>query len=79
MSAFKNWIFLLMIFPLVQLISQREVNYDHSIHPPLDIPMYLSGTFGELRTNHFHSGLDIKTQGVEGLNIYAADDGYVST
>ncbi len=78
MSAFKNWIFLLMIFPLVQLISQGEVNYDNEVHPPLDIPMYLSGTFGELRTNHFHSGLDIKTQGVEGLNIYAADDGYVS-
>jgi len=38
----------------------------------------LSGTFGELRSNHFHAGLDIKTQGKEGLNVYAAADGYVS-
>ncbi len=45
---------------------------------PLDIPLKLSGTFGELRTNHFHSGLDIRTNSVEGLNIYAAADGFVS-
>ena len=78
MSAFKNWLIILMIFSLGQLISQEEINYKNDIYPPLDIPLYLSGTFGELRTNHFHSGLDIKTQGVEGLNVYAADDGYVS-
>lgn len=40
--------------------------------------MYLSGTFGELRSNHFHTGIDIKTQGVEGLKVYAAADGYIS-
>jgi hypothetical protein len=45
---------------------------------PLDIPLYLSGNFGELRSNHFHAGLDIKTQGVEGQKIYAVADGYVS-
>ena len=45
---------------------------------PLDIPIYLSATFGELRTNSFHAGLDIKTQGVEGKNVYAVADGYVS-
>jgi murein DD-endopeptidase MepM/ murein hydrolase activator NlpD len=45
---------------------------------PLDIPLTLSGTFGELRSNHFHSGIDIKTQGVEGKNVYAAAEGYVS-
>lgn len=39
---------------------------------------YLAGTFGELRSNHFHSGIDIKTGGREGLNVYAAADGYVS-
>ncbi len=46
--------------------------------PPLDIPLKLSGTFGELRTNHFHSGLDIRTNSVEGLNVYAVADGFVS-
>jgi hypothetical protein len=39
---------------------------------------YLSGTMGEMRGAHFHAGIDIKTGGVEGLNIYAAADGYVS-
>lgn len=38
----------------------------------------LSGGFGDLRTNHFHAGLDIRTGGVEGLPIYAAAEGYVS-
>lgn len=45
---------------------------------PLNIPIVLAGTFGELRSNHFHSGIDIKTQGKEGFKIYAAADGYVS-
>lgn len=38
----------------------------------------LSGGFGDLRTNHFHAGLDIRTGGAEGLAIYAAAEGYVS-
>ena len=48
------------------------------LRSPLDIPLILSGTFGELRSNHFHSGIDIKTQGVEGQRVYAVADGYVS-
>lgn len=54
------------------VISQNETNN------PLDIPIILSGTYGELRTNHFHSGIDIKTKGIEGLNVYSYDNGYVS-
>ncbi len=45
---------------------------------PLDIPMYLSATFGEIRPNHIHAGLDIKTQGAEGKKVYAVADGYIS-
>jgi hypothetical protein len=45
---------------------------------PLEIPLNLSGNFGELRTNHFHAGLDIKTDQREGLNVLAAAEGYVS-
>ena len=45
---------------------------------PVDIPVYLSATFAELRNNSFHAGVDIKTQGVEGKNVYAVADGYVS-
>ena len=44
---------------------------------PLDIPLLLAGSFGELRNNHFHSGLDIKTQQREGIAVYAPADGYV--
>lgn len=45
---------------------------------PLDIPMQLSGNFGELRPNHFHAGFDFKTNQREGLNVYASGDGYIS-
>lgn len=45
---------------------------------PLDFKMLLSGTFGELRNNHFHAGIDIKTEGVEGQRVYSIADGYVS-
>ena len=45
---------------------------------PLDIPIYLSATFGEIRPNHIHAGLDIKTQGVEGKKVFAVADGYIS-
>ena len=45
---------------------------------PLNIPLILSGNCGELRNNHFHSGLDIKTQGVEKKTVQAIADGYIS-
>lgn len=45
---------------------------------PFDFPLYLSGNFAELRSNHFHGGLDFKTQGVEGKPLYCPADGYIS-
>ncbi|MCK3686143.1 M23 family metallopeptidase [Maribellus sp. YY47] len=45
---------------------------------PLKIPLLLSGSFAELRANHFHSGIDIKTNGGTGLPVYAVADGYIS-
>ncbi len=45
---------------------------------PLGIPILLAGNFGECRPGHFHSGMDIKTAGVENLPVYAAADGYIS-
>ncbi|WP_080903707.1 M23 family metallopeptidase [Parabacteroides sp. Marseille-P3160] len=45
---------------------------------PFDFPILLSANFGELRPNHFHSGLDFKTQGVEGKPVHAVKSGYVS-
>ena len=45
---------------------------------PLDIPIQLAANFGELRTNHFHMGLDIRTNQKENLPVYAAAEGYIS-
>ena len=57
--------------------SQEKYKKDDFISP-LDIPLILSGTFGEIRTNHFHSGIDIPTNKKIGYPIYACADGYVS-
>jgi hypothetical protein len=45
--------------------------------PPVKIPVLLSANFGELRPDHYHSGIDIKTQGVIGKEIVSSADGYV--
>jgi murein DD-endopeptidase MepM/ murein hydrolase activator NlpD len=45
---------------------------------PLDLPPTTAGSFGELRSNHFHSGLDFKTNQVIGYPVHAVYDGYVS-
>ena len=46
--------------------------------PPVDYDIILAGNFGEPRPHHFHGGLDISTDNVEGKHIYAIGDGYVS-
>lgn len=45
---------------------------------PIDTTIVLAGNFAELRPNHFHGGLDIKTGNREGMSIRAVADGYVS-
>jgi murein DD-endopeptidase MepM/ murein hydrolase activator NlpD len=45
---------------------------------PLNIPMQLVANFGEIRTNHWHMGLDIRTQHKVNLPVYAAAAGYVA-
>ena len=44
---------------------------------PLNIPISLAANFGELRANHYHMGLDIRTAHRENLPVYAAADGYI--
>lgn len=51
---------------------------NNSFCNPVKIPMYLAGNFCELRSNHFHGGLDIKTKGVEGYDLHSIEAGYVS-
>lgn len=59
--------------------SQNKEQYPQSyFRSPVDGRIYLSATFAELRPNHFHGGIDIKTGGVEGKNIYSSADGWVS-
>ena len=70
-----KFLFAFLCFPLFVLSQDYPQDYFQS---PLDIPIDLSGSFGELRGNHFHSGLDMKTKGVEGLPVYASADGYIS-
>ena len=72
----KN-IILILLFASFTSSAQNKypTNYFRS---PLDISLHLSGTFGELRNNHFHAGVDIKTKRKTGFPVYATADGYVS-
>ncbi|WP_264525158.1 M23 family metallopeptidase [Flavobacterium sp. N502536] len=68
---------LLSLFFCPFIFAQTQYPKDY-FSPPLEIPMQLSGNFGELRPNHFHAGFDLKTNQREGLNVHAIADGYVS-
>jgi len=68
---------LLALFFSSFIFAQTQYPKDY-FRPPLDIPMQLSGNFGELRPNHFHAGFDLKTNQREGLSVHAIADGYVS-
>ncbi|CAL1520660.1 M23 family metallopeptidase [Chitinophaga sp. MM2321] len=76
----KRVIGLFCLLPhLLQAQSIPKKNYPQDyFRNPLNVPIVLAGNFGELRPNHFHSGMDIKTQQRENLEVHAAADGYVS-
>ena len=78
---FKRLKFILKIyFFFVFLVSaEAQVTYPMGdFINPLNIPLSLSGNFGELRNNHFHSGIDLRTNSEEGYLTVAVADGYVS-
>lgn len=62
----------------IKRLNERAPNPTVTLHRPFDFPLVLSGNFGELRPNHFHSGIDFKTQGETGKPVHCAEDGYVS-
>lgn len=64
---------------IAPLNGQSAIGPDrNSITLPVEIPIFLAGNFGEPRPNHFHSGIDIKTNGATGIPVKAIADGYVS-
>jgi hypothetical protein len=74
----RSTTFLFLISCTFKLLAQQEAMKTASYATPLDIPLVLAANFGELRPNHFHMGVDFKTNGKEGLNIRSVMDGYVS-
>jgi hypothetical protein len=64
-----------VVFPQTIQSRQYQQNY---FRYPLDLPPSTAGSFGELRPNHFHSGLDFKTNHRTGYPVHAVFDGYVS-
>lgn len=77
----------LLLSLFVLMISSREMiaqpvelsSYSRNyFRNPLQIPMQLSANFGELRPNHWHMGLDIRTGAKENLPVLAAAEGYIA-
>lgn len=67
-----------ILFNLLFINLLNDIPKDKTLfRPPVRIPVLLSANFGELRPDHFHSGIDIKTQGVIGHDVVSSADGYV--
>ncbi len=75
----KIWLTITVLVILVssQTFSQNRYK-DINFAAPMKIPLVLAGNFAELRSNHFHTGLDIKTNNREGYKLYAIEDGYIA-
>src|SRR5690242_4421346 len=75
--GFILWVF---IFSSFSLFSQVKPNYPkYYFRDPLGIsPMEIVANYGELRPDHWHMGLDIRTNQKENLPVYAAAEGYIA-
>lgn len=69
-------IFLGLFTIVPNLLAQNSLPSDY-FRSPLDSTLLVTGTFGELRSNHFHSGIDFRTQEKVGRPVYAAADGRI--
>ncbi|MGY4539320.1 murein DD-endopeptidase MepM/ murein hydrolase activator NlpD [Mucilaginibacter sp. UYNi724] len=80
--SFRFFIIAIAIFfsttTQAQDIIQSKEYPKNQFRYPLDLPPTTAGSFGELRANHFHSGLDFKTNQRIGFPVHAAYDGYIS-
>lgn len=59
-------------------VAQYNLSITYDFYHPLKIPLVLAVNFGELRSNHFHTGLDFKINQKIGYIIYSIEVGYVS-
>ena len=70
---------LFIIFSIIPWLIHAQTKYPtNDFSNPLEIPLILNGNFGESRSNHFHSGIDIKTQLKEGLKVFSVAKGNIS-
>ncbi|MCH8903193.1 MAG: M23 family metallopeptidase, partial [Bacteroidetes bacterium] len=77
--AFKLLLILAILFLSLTIFKGNPSKVkEQNFISPLTIPMQLSGSFGELRGNHFHSGIDLRTQERTGFPVIAIGDGYVA-
>ena len=72
----RSYITLVLLFLFVTVFGQDKKAKE--FQPPLKIKPVVSGSFGEVRPNHFHSGLDLTTNGKTGYRVYSAADGFVA-
>jgi hypothetical protein len=70
-------LFFLGLFTLIPGVYAQNILPRDYFSSPLDSVLLVTGTFGELRLNHFHSGVDFRTQEKEGRPVYAAADGII--
>jgi len=70
---------LLILFISIASAQKPERTFPQNyFRPPLDLAPQASGSFGELRANHFHTGTDYRTNQREGYPVYAVADGFIS-
>jgi murein DD-endopeptidase MepM/ murein hydrolase activator NlpD len=60
-----------------QLFPAKNYPRDYFIYPVAAVKAYVAN-FGELRPNHYHMGLDCRTDQVQNKKVLAAADGYIA-
>ena len=73
MRFFKKLFLSFWLFSILFTLNSQEYN----LNSPIDLPLNLSGTFGEFRSSHFHYGLDVTTNKKSGYNVYSIDSGSI--
>ena len=73
MIFFKKSFLSFWLFSILFALNSQEYN----LNSPIDLPLNLSGTFGEFRSSHFHYGLDVTTNKKPGYNVYSIDSGSI--